>query len=351
MIYSGLPIVTVASPNLGTIPVGGSLQVNYAITDAKGSSLAAGNTISVTVGGTAGAQAQLSGSTSVTITDTTRYFQFTIANNVPLGGAGGTFTLTIAVTVPMEQRPRLLTGTLASPVGTITAPTQIVISSVGSTIIAASGTGGVNTSNLTFQALDAGGRAIGSAQSDTMFFSLSDTSGGAHLIPTWAMTDAGGQATTKLYAGIKYGSPTITARMKALVSPPVPVRISGPSWTNFNVTISASNLPGLSQIGTAVGKLNCQIGDTLGNPVLPGTVVKFSTSGGMVDALAATDASGSASANISGGATPNEPSLGGIGWGYVTAMTQGNIGNYTAEKDSISIFRLTGHNNIELTCK
>jgi hypothetical protein len=328
-IISGAPIVIVSSPNLGTIPVGGSLQINYTVADVNGNPLASGNAISVTLGGTAGAQAQLSGNTSVTITDTTRYYQFTVTNNVPQGGAGGSFTATISVNGPNGTTNLLLTGILASAVGTITAPTQIILSTESNTIIAASGTGGINTSNITFQALDAGGRAIGSAQSDTVFFTLSDTSGGAHLIPTWAMTDANGQASTKLYAGIKYGNPTITARLKTILSQPVAVRISGPSWTNFNVTISANNLPGLSQIGNAVGKLNAQIGDTLGNPVLAGTIVKFKTNGGMVDASAVTDASGSASANISGGATPNDPT---IGWGNVTAQTQGDNGTILQKK-------------------
>ncbi|MCX6121976.1 MAG: Ig-like domain-containing protein [Ignavibacteriales bacterium] len=329
-VYSGVPIVRVDNTNLGTISVGSSLLVNYAVADANRNPLASGNTIGVTVSGTAGALAQLSGDISVTTTDTkdtnTTKYQFTIANNVPQGGSGGSFTVTITVNGPNGTTTKILTGTLASPLGTITAPTQIVLSTVSSSIIAASGTGGLNTSNLTFQALDAGGRAIGLAQSDTVFFSLSDTAGGAHLIPTWAMSDANGQASTKFYAGTKYGVPTVSARLKTISSQPVPVRISGPSWTNFNVTISANNLPGLSQIGTIVGKLNAQIGDTLGNPVLAGTIIKFTTSGGMVDASATTDVNGSANINISGGATPNEPSLGGIGWGYVTAQTQGNSG-------------------------
>ena len=332
VIYSGAPIITVASTDLGTISAGSSLQITFKVADAKGNPLASGNTTNVTTGGSAGAQAQLSGNTAFTLVDTSRYIQFTVTNIVPQGGTGGSFNVTITVTGPNGTTTKTLTGTLASPVGTITAPTQIILTSVSSTIIAASGTGGLSTSNLIFQALDAGGRAIGTAQSDTMFFSLSDTSGGAHLIPTWAMTDANGQASTKLYAGINYGSPTITARLKTILSQPVSVRISGPSWTNFNVIISANNLPGLSQIGTVVGRLNAQIGDTLGNPVLAGTVIKFTTSGGMVDASAVTDVSGSASANLSGGATPNEPSLGGIGWGYVTAQTQGNSGTTLQRK-------------------
>ncbi|MGD1046455.1 MAG: Ig-like domain-containing protein [Bacteroidota bacterium] len=331
-VYSGAPIITVASTNLGTIPVGGSLQVNYTVADLSRNPLTSGNTISVIASGTAGAQAQLSGNTSVTTTDTkdtnTTKYQFTVTNNVPQGGTGGSFTVTIAVSGPNGTKTLLLTGILASPVGTITAPTQIVLSSVSNTIIAANGTGGLNTSNLTFQALDAGGRAIGTAQSDTMFFSLSDTGGGAHLIPTWAMTDANGQASTKLYSGIKYGSPTITARMKTLLSQPVAVRISGPSWTNFNVTISANNLPGLSTPGV-VGTLKAQVGDTLGNPVLAGTIIKFATSGGMVDASAVTDVNGSASVNISGGAQPTDPT---IGWGNVTATIQGNNGTTLQKK-------------------
>ena len=221
---------------------------------------------------------------------------------------------------------KLILTAIGSQTSATTPPTQIVLSNITNSIVAASGTGGLTTTTVTYQALDAGGRAIGTTQSDTMFFTLSDTTGGAHLIPTWAMTDANGQASTKLYAGVTYGSPTVTGRMKSITSPPVPVRISGPSWTNFNVTLSANNLPGLAQIGTAVGTANIQVGDTLGNPVLAGTIVKFSTSGGMIDASAATAVDGSAAVKISGGATPNEPTLGGIGWGYVTATTQGNNG-------------------------
>ena len=333
-VYSGTPIITVAgSMNLGTINSGNSITVNYKVADLNNNPLASGNIITVTASVPPTSQLLLTdlllkGDVSVTMPDTkdtnSTNLKFTIINGIAAGGTGGNFIITITSSGPNGTISKTLIGSLQA--STSSAPTQIVLSSISSSLIAARGTGGLSTADVIFQGLDAGGRPIDITQRDTVFFTLSDTSGGSYFIPTWALTDAGGKATTKLYAGINYGSPTITARMKAIVSQPVPVRISGPSWTNFNVTISANNLPGLSQIGTAVGKLTAQIGDTLGNPVLIGTNIKFTTSGGMIDASAMTDINGSASANISGGATPNEPTLGGIGWGYVTALTQGNSG-------------------------
>jgi hypothetical protein len=350
-ILSGTPIVSVASTNLGTIAAGSSLVVNYKVADVNGNPLASGSTISVTIGGTDGAEAQLTGNTSVTTTDTrdtnTTKYQFTVANNVPQGGTGGSFTVTITVSGSNGTTTQILTGILSSPSGIITAPTKInTVSPLNATIIAAKGTGGVNTASFTFQAVDAGGHAIGLTQSDTMFFSLSDTAGGAYLIPTWAMTDANGQASTKLYAGTKYTNPTITARLKTISTSSLPVRISGPSLTNFNVTISANNLPGLSQIGTVVGTLNAQLGDTSGNPVLAGTIVNFSSTGGSVTGSAVTDGNGSTTVNLYGGSTPNEPTLGGLGWGYITATTQGDNGTILQKKIP---FLFSGQPNIQIT--
>jgi hypothetical protein len=332
-IYSLAPVITAPS-TLGTIGTGNSLTVNFKVADVNNNPLSFSNSISVRASLPPTSQLNpdflsLKGDISFAMPDTkdtnlTNY-QFTIINNIPAGETGGSFIITIISTGPNGTATKTITGSLQASASS--APTQLVLSSVSSSLIAARGTGGLNTSDITFQALDAGGRPIDATQKDTVFFTLSDTTGGSYCIPTWAVTDGTGKASTKLYAGMKFGSPTITGTMRSITSQPVPVRISGPSWTNFNVTISANNLPGLSQIGSTVGTLNVQLGDTLGNPVLAGTIVKFATSGGMVDALATTASGGSASVRLSGGATPNEPTLGGIGWGYVTAQTQGNNGS------------------------
>jgi hypothetical protein len=331
-VYSLAPVIT-ASNNIGTIGTGNSLEVNYKVADVNNNPLAFENFITVTASTPPNSQLNLDylglkGDLNIKMPDTkdtnlTNY-KFTIINKLPAGGTGGGFIITIGSTGPNGTTTRTITGSLQA--STSSAPTQLALSSLSSGLIAAKGTGGLNTSDVTFQALDAGGRPVDITQSDTVYFSISDTTGGSYCIPTFALTDGTGKASTTLYAGLKYGTPTITARLKSIISQPVPVRISGPSWTNFNVTISANNLPGLSQIGSSVGTLNVQLGDTLGNPVLAGTIVRFSTSGGMVDALATTASGGSASVRLSGGATPNEPALGGIGWGYVTAQTQGNNG-------------------------
>ena len=119
-LYSGAPLITGTPATLGTISSGNSLVVNYKVADANRNPLASGNAITVTVGGTAGSYAILSGDVSVSTTDTkdtsTTWHSFTITNNVPSNGAGGTFTITITSTgANGTATPVILTGTLTAP--------------------------------------------------------------------------------------------------------------------------------------------------------------------------------------------------------------------------------------------
>ncbi len=329
VVFSGSPVISSSefpTDTIGTIAAGSSLSVRYKVEDANKNPLASGNTISLAVSGTAASYVTLSGNTSVTTADTkdtlTTRQHIAVVNNVPQGGTGGTFRLTITVTGPNGTATKKLIGTVTA--STSSAPTQLALASVSNNIIAAKGSGGLNTSNLTFQALDSTGRSIDITRSDTVFFTVdpTSTSGGSYVIPTFALTNGSGQASTIFYGGSQFGNDTITARMKTF-STKQTIRISGPSFTNFNATMSTTNLPGLSKIGSVVGTVNIQLGDTLGNPVLSGTQVNFSTSGGMVDPSATTGTGGSATVNLYGGVAPKDPT---IGWGNVTVQTQGNNG-------------------------
>ena len=115
---------------------------------------------------------------------------------------------------------------------------------------------------------------------------------------------------------------------RSITSSPVRVTISGglPDSDHFTATLSKKNMPGLVKTG-ALGTVSVQAGDKFGNPVVAGTAMYFSTSGGLISATAVTDGSGQATATIQGGnPAPNDPTLGGPGFGSITVQTVGEGG-------------------------
>ncbi|GEM_PF-738257 len=335
-VFSGTPTVIVASTNLGTIGVGSSMQVDYKVADANDNPLAASNTISVVSGGTAGSLALLSGNTSVTITDTTRYYQFTVANNVPQGGTGGSFTVAITVNGPNGTTTKTLTGTLATPPAVVSGfAASIKLVSASSSTVSVKGTGASESALLTFVVNDSTGKAIDISHQISVTFAITNgPGGGANLNPTSALTDASGQVSTTLNAGTISGPIAITASIASpAASASVTLTIAGglPDQNHFTVWTDKLNYPGLLPQGGVVGVIKVQAGDVYGNPVQP-SAVYLRTTGGAIDATITTNASGAGQANIYGG-NPNP-----IGGKDTITVTTTGFGGASVSQQTVVLF-------------
>lgn len=306
-IFSGAPIVTVADTNLGTIGVGNSFLMNYKVADVNGNPLASGNTISVAAGGTAGAQAGVSGDIAVTTTDTrdtnTTKHQLTILNNVPTGGTGGIFTIKITVSGTNGTTTKTMTGILSSSSVSgsgYASSIQLLSGSPSATTISVKGTGATETSTMSFVVKDSVGNAINSARAATVAFKFAGDSlgGGEFISPSSAITDANGKVTTTVNAGTKAGVlqviATTTVAGKVITSSPVPLTIASglADSAHFTVWTNVSNWAGFNSNGIPIGTVSVQLGDKYGNPVQPGTAVYFTTNAGVITSTGLTDVTG-----------------------------------------------------------
>lgn len=158
----------------------------------------------------------------------------------------------------------------------------------------------------------------------------------AGVIQPKALTDANGMASVDMFGGnplpradtaqitvqtVGEGGISITRKLMLVVTNAEGFADS----TKITSTLSRLNMPGIAKSG-AVGSVSVQMGDKFGNPVKIGTEISFSSTGGLIQPLAQTDANGQATAVIQGGnPLPNDPVLG-PGFGRITLRTLGKNG-------------------------
>lgn len=194
-------------------------------------------------------------------------------------------------------------------------------------------TGDVVSAPFTFQVQDSAGRALNAESStEVQFRLLSSPGGGEQMVPTTATTDAQGNVTTTLFSGNTAGAVKIQAFIErediglTIKSSPVVIAIHGgfPDLEHFSIGTANANFEGYS-INNLRNTISVIVGDKYSNPVKPGTVVYFETTGGIIQGSGQTDADGVVEVDlISGEPRPNDNiagSGGRPGYATVTAST------------------------------
>jgi hypothetical protein len=155
--------------------------------------------------------------------------------------------------------------------------------------------------------------------------------GGEVLNPPSAETDANGRVAVTITSGTKAGAVQVEARAQVrnvtIAAAPVPIAIHGglPDQSHFSIAFEQLNFAGWIYYGLT-NRITAFVGDKYSNPVPPGTVVQFRSSGGIIEGSAATDALGRASVTL----TSASPQPQGIP-GYAFPFTEPGFARIIAE--------------------
>ncbi|MBN1397848.1 MAG: hypothetical protein JXA06_07440 [Bacteroidetes bacterium] len=171
--------------------------------------------------------------------------------------------------------------------------------------------GGVEKALLTFGITDSLGYPLTLQRAVMVRFSIIGGSiGGEFLLPDSIMTNSSGLASTVVSAGTKSRVMQVVASTvvagETIISPPAQFTISGglPDSVRSTIWASSQNYPGISGTASLLGQISAMLVDKYGNPVQVGNLAYFETTGGSIDAIGMTDATGLASVNIYGGGIP-----------------------------------------------
>lgn len=206
------------------------------------------------------------------------------------------------------------------------------------TAIGVKESGSPETSEITFQIMDSTGKAIDVTHAVDVSFSLGAKPGGGEFIyPSVVRTDASGQAKVNVTSGTKAGVVQLLARIvvgpKIIVSKPVSIAIHGglPDQAHFAIAPKLLNIPGYNIFGST-DAISAYVGDKYGNPVVQGTSVYFTTTGGIIEGSAATGANGVGSVTLmSALPRPVHPTLG-AGYAIITASTADEFNNTVSDQ-------------------
>lgn len=184
-------------------------------------------------------------------------------------------------------------------------PAQIILTSISRQAINIAETGDQISSPFTFQVQDSSGRALTSSNPATVNFSIiTGPGGGEEITPSSLQTNANGEVTTALFSGNRAGAVKIQASITrddgiVVRSTPVLIAIHGgfPDLDHFSITSSPSNIEGYN-INNVRSTITVIVGDKFSNPVKPGTVVYFETTGGIIQGSAQTNDDGLASVEL-----------------------------------------------------
>lgn len=189
---------------------------------------------------------------------------------------------------------------------------NIVLVSVETSYIFVAGSGGNETSDITFEVRDSNGTPVDLQHQVTVNFKITGGPGGGEFLsPESAVTGAGGRVSTTVNSGTKAGALQVVATIpeKSIASAPVPVAIHGglPEINHFSVVPEKLNFAGFNIFGLE-NKITAFVGDRYSNPVPPGTVVQFQSSGGIIAGSAVTDDLGRATVTLLS-ASPQPPGI------------------------------------------
>lgn len=183
------------------------------------------------------------------------------------------------------------------------------------------------TAQFTFTVLDSNGVPVDAAHAADISLSiLAGPGGGEFVSPATATTDGSGQAVFNLTSGTRAGAVQLLAEVtvdgRTIRSKPAQIAIHGglPDQPHFAAGPTNFNFAAWGILGKELS-VTAYAGDKYGNPVRPGTVVYFTTTGGIIEGSAATGPNGAAGVKlISNTPFPVHPSYGN-GYATVTAST------------------------------
>ncbi len=201
--------------------------------------------------------------------------------------------------------------------------TNIVLIKVSTPNIFVAGSGGQATADLTFEVRDASGRAVDLQHKVVLAFRITGNPGGASIFPAAIESDENGRAVTTITSGTVAGALQVVAEIqsKAIASAPVPIAVHGglPHLGHFSIGLEKLNIAGLIYLGLQ-DRVTVYVGDKYSNPVPPGTVVQFQSTGGIIEGSAVTNALGQATVILTS-ANPVPPLTGSDGLVAVIAET------------------------------
>lgn len=314
---------------------GSSIQIPFRVFDRNRNPLSSGERITVSFSGEATSEIAFTGDLDVTMPDVQdsafTFFKITAIDTVVQSPSSDkSLIMTISVSGPNGNTLRSYIGVLRGSGGVIIGsgkPASIVLTGLTTNTVSVHGTGQNETSIMTFQVLDRGGRPI-PQDSALVTFEFVGPNGGATLYPELSRTDAAGRVQTALTSGTIAGVIQVvalidTGGVSPLTSGPVRITIAGglPDQNHFTLAVEKLNIPGLVRAGVT-DVMTVYVGDKYGNPVQPNTAVYFTTTGGYIDGSAFTNASGIASATLRS-AQPDPQN----GYATVTATTVDSSGN------------------------
>jgi hypothetical protein len=212
-------------------------------------------------------------------------------------------------------------------------PAAIILESISNQAIFIEETGDNVSTAFTFQVVDSAGRALNANGAvDVDFQILSGPGGEEEIIPKTATTNSNGQVTSSLFSGNVAGPVKVQASIEredlgiTIKSTPVLVAIHGgfPDPEHFSLTPATVNFEGYN-INNVRNEITAIVGDKFSNPVKPGTVVYFETTGGIIQGSGQTDEDGIVTVDlISNDPRPNDAianSGGRPGYATITATT------------------------------
>lgn len=232
-------------------------------------------------------------------------------------------------------------------------PAAIILQSISEQAIYIKETGDNISTAFTFQVVDSAGRALNANGAVEVDFEILSGPGGAEeIIPNTANTNSNGQATTSLFSGNVAGPVKVQASIErpklgvTIKSTPVLVAIHGgfPDAEYFSIAPTKYNFEGYD-FNNVRNQITVIVGDKFSNPVKPGTVVYFNTTGGVIQGSGQTDDDGIVSVDlISADPRPTDDingSGGRPGYATVTASTV-NENDVSISKDINVVFSTSG---------
>ncbi|MGH7453908.1 MAG: Ig-like domain-containing protein, partial [bacterium] len=210
--------------------------------------------------------------------------------------------------------------------------TNIVLVEVTKSSIFVKGSGGQATARMTFEVRDAHGIPVDTQHKATVNFRIAGGLGGGEVLnPASAETDANGRVAVTITSGTKAGAVQVVAQAQVkgvtISAAPVPIAIHGglPDLSHFSLAFEKLNFAGWIYYGLT-NNITAFVGDKYSNPVPPGTVVQFRSTGGIIEGSAVTDALGRASVTL----TSASPQPQGIP-GYAPPFTELGFARIVAE--------------------
>ncbi|MDP1677132.1 MAG: Ig-like domain-containing protein [Bacteroidota bacterium] len=170
---------------------------------------------------------------------------------------------------------------------------------------------GEDVTNLIFEVRDSLGIPVDIKNSVSVSFVIvTKPDSLVELNHSSATTNSNGQVIVQLFSGVKAGQAQVqaialvknavdTSKIDSIKSEIVTIVVAGglPVGSRFTIGSDKVNVPGLFKFGMR-NIITAIVGDTFGNPVRQGTIVSFTTTGGVIQSSASTSVDGVVSVDL-----------------------------------------------------